>query len=153
MESRYKVGQKVKVISDSVGNVRPDIVVEVAETDEKEEGWFSDTNGNPFNDRIDELEIVSQPVKTLRDMEIGDIIVDGAGSEFEVLAICGEVFAVKYLSVTSNNFVDWNTFKQAEVYNWKLKGREEIETIEIAGKKYNKQEFEEAIRDLKEIKS
>jgi len=92
--------------------------------------------------------------KTLRDMEVGDIVIDEDGDEREVLAVCGKLFAYSFDKGSKffNELADWIEFYRAEDLGWKLKDQAEEETVSILGKTYDKQAVEERLKELKEIR-
>jgi hypothetical protein len=68
--------------------------------------------------------------KTLRDMEVGDILVNERGSETKVLEVLINSFLMSCLSGFKNSW-DWFTFEEAEEEGWKLKTQEEPEVEEM----------------------
>jgi hypothetical protein len=89
--------------------------------------------------------------KTWDNLEVGDIIVN-QGEEAKIL----EVLSNSFLRSNRGDFSKtggWYTPKEAQNDGWKIKQDPivEVETVEIAGKKYSKEEFEKAVKDLKEI--
>ena len=57
---------------------------------------------------------------SLRDMKVGDILIDEDENEAKVLAILGEVFLISYWN-DFNTSCNWYTFSEAERRYWELK--------------------------------
>lgn len=69
-------------------------------------------------------------VKTLHNLEVGDVIVDEEGDEKMVLGVCEKA----YLMSVWNNFDSYgqgHTAEELEKNNYKVKGQEETETEEM----------------------
>jgi len=71
----------------------------------------------------------------MKNIKVGDIIVDKHGYEAKVI----EVLTNSFLRSSWDYFKqsgDWHTFTEVEVWGWKIKGSEEDTIIIIDGKKY-----------------
>jgi len=71
--------------------------------------------------------------RAIKDVKVGDIIVNKCGDEAKVLEVFTHIFFVS----DWGNFEEsgpWLTFKEAETNGWKIKGEDTIRIID--GKKY-----------------
>lgn len=86
--------------------------------------WLNDTYKGTF-------ELVKPLEKTsLRDMEVGDIIVDEYDNHCKVLAVVGETFGLSY-SGEYDEFCCWYTFTEAEKLGWKLQNQVDNDIKEV----------------------
>ncbi|HJP81422.1 MAG TPA: hypothetical protein VJ841_03460 [Candidatus Saccharimonadales bacterium] len=147
--SKFKVGDKVKVIASTWGpNSRTRAMIgSVYVIKEINDGicaigtpdfayWFNPSDLRPFK-------------KTLKDVEAGDVVLNEHGNEFRVVEALNNVFAY-VTTVVDHGGIAWMEFSEAEEYGWKLKDAEP-ETIEINGKKYNKEDVVERLAELEEL--
>jgi hypothetical protein len=95
-------------------------------------------------------EMLELAEKTLYNLEKGDIVsFDNNNEKRTVLAAIDNCYLLSY----PNNFTSasfWYTVDDLKYYECTVQ-QSEIETINIDGKKYNKNEVEEAIKDLEPI--
>jgi len=71
--------------------------------------------------------------RAIKDVKVGDIIVNGDGNEALVLEVLTNTFLRTrwdYFKISGY----WHTFAEAD--DWKIKGSEEDTTIIVGGKKY-----------------
>ncbi len=95
-------------------------------------------------------EMLEPAEKTLETLEVGDLVEDPEGNARKVLAVLGDCYMIS--CYPNHRMVSgWATVHQIKLANWKIIQPEPAETIKIGGKKYDKQEFEEAIKDLRPI--
>jgi len=84
-------------------------------------------------------------------LEAGDIIIS-SGAEALVIDVLPNSFLRSYFREFKLS-CNWYSKKEAISQGWTIKqSTPETETIEIAGKRYSKEEFEKATKDLKEVK-
>lgn len=99
---------------------------------------------------LSELTIIFEP-KTMDNLEVGDVLVNNDNRlEYKVQAVSGELIFYS----APNKFNRSESFYHVEEIKsyFTLKNQDpKPETIEINGKKYNKAEFENALKDLKEV--
>lgn len=92
--------------------------------------------------------------KTLENLEVGDVLFNGiSGFERKVLAVVGNIVALS----ERNGFEamdSWWTTQELKDRGYDLFQPEStpLETLEIGGHRYNKNEVEEALKDLEEVK-
>ena len=155
---KFKVGDKVRVrkISDSrqsEGILTRTVMMihflhSICTIDSANDGYYY-VKENNIRWLAEELEPVE---KTLEKLEKGDLIDCNGRGTVKVLAALDDCYL---LSSTFNHerAVSWYTAHELEDKDWKPVQPEETaaETIEIGGNKYNKQEFEEAVKDLEPI--
>lgn len=93
-----------------------------------------------------------QAINSLENLEKGDLIYCGYGGHKKVLAAMDGVYLLS-MSYDHEAIDGWYTIREIKKKGWKPVQPEEStsETIEIGGKKYNKQEFEEAVKDLEPV--
>lgn len=95
-------------------------------------------------------EMLEPAEKTLYNLEKGDIVsFDNNGEKRKVLAVIDNCYLLSY----PNSFTSassWYTLDDLKYYECTVQ-QSKIETIKINGKEYNKNEVEEAIKDLKPI--
>lgn len=148
---KYKIGDKVRVRKglDECGSGQRYIFSYVMQVYTGRTAVIEEVLGDSYELDIDSGsyywtdEMLEPAVKTLRDMQVGDILVDEEGDWCKVLGICGEVFFKSYPHNYDSVCVNPCTFAQAKIYGWKLEDREpEIELVEVAGKKYKKSDIE-----------
>jgi len=100
------------------GNFEVDDILEFVRDDDDDMPFFRRlSDGCVFCTRLANL---SYAERTLRDMQVGDIVVDIEGNEAMVLSVSGKVFLFSMV----NDFVKadkWVTFEQAERSEIKLK--------------------------------
>lgn len=84
-------------------------------------------------------------------VRVGDVLVYYTGAEKMVLATLGR----NYLLSNYNDFDRvCNFYSQKELveHGYSIKGGENKQTIEVGGHVYDKKEFEDAVKDLREVK-
>lgn len=163
---KFKKGDKVRVVNNyhirrgSEGEV---VRIEGCAFERYGVEFDNYVNGHDLNGYVEygygfwlgheELELVKRYKKeSLRDMEVGDIVITHHGSEVRVLAVCGEIFANSTGS-DHESFYGWMTFTDAEILGWRLKDQEsEEEIVEVLGKKYKKSKLKERLEELERIK-
>lgn len=95
-------------------------------------------------------EMLESVEKTLYNLEKGDIVsFDNNGEKRKVLTAIDSCYLLSY----PDNFTSassWYTADDLKYYECTVQ-QSEVETIEINGKKYNKADVEEAIKDLKVV--
>lgn len=95
-------------------------------------------------------EMLEPAEKTLYNLEKGDIVsFDNNGEKRKVLAVIDGCYLLSYPSDFTSAST-WYTTDDLKYYECTVQ-QSKIETIEINGKKYNKAEVEEAIKDLQPI--
>lgn len=158
---KYKVGQKLtvkkgheQVCGSYKGEKDPSYIV-ITET----YGSSFDYNYDIFDSngkRVDDCSCFTDEdlipfKKTLENLEVGDMVKDEDGT-YLVLAVCGNVVC---LSTKSNHVVadTWYTAKELKDDGFTVSGQkdEEVETIEIGGIKYSKEEVEDKLKDLEAV--
>ena len=90
--------------------------------------------------------------KTLYNLEEGDVLVDKNGDERMVLGVCGKVY---FLSIFGCFDISDNmqTARELERRGYTIKGQEpELETVEVLGKTYKKEDVEKRSADIEEVK-
>lgn len=90
--------------------------------------------------------------KTLYNLEEGDIVVDEDGYERMVLGACGKVYFMSIFGCfdISDNM---QTARELERRGYTIKGQEpELETVEVLGKTYKKEDVEKRLAELEEVK-
>lgn len=100
---------------------------------------FKDEDIDDWEEHITNLQTAGP--RTLRDMVVGDIIVDEDGDEAMVLEVLKNSFSKSLWDCRFNKVDDWFTFEQAEEYGWELKDEDPEEDEETTylvkdGKKY-----------------
>ena len=95
-------------------------------------------------------EMLEPAEKTLYNLEKGDIVsFDNNGEKRKVLAVIDSCYLLSYpTDFTSAS--SWYTVDDLKYYECTVQ-QSKIETIKINGKEYNKNEVEEAIKDLQPI--
>lgn len=88
--------------------------------------------------------------KTLRDMEVNDLVLDDDGGERIIHAVCGNAFLPSYLGHRDMASDAWFSFTEAEKDGWKLKDTNPQETITIDNKTYRKEDVIERLVGLEE---
>lgn len=96
------------------------------------------------------FDIWEKLTKTIRDVEVGDIIVFKNGGKTKVLAVVGDVFLTSLFSNFESSD-SWYTFSEAERDGYTIY-QEPSEVIEVNGKKYDKTAVEERLKELPEVK-
>ena len=89
-------------------------------------------------------------------VKVGDILLDDYGGEAMVLEVLENTFLKSYFG-KKDRISGWYTFSEMKGEGWKVKDQEgeqqqEQETIEIGGRKYLKDDVENALKGIKEIK-
>lgn len=136
----FKIGEKVRLKSALFGPYGWE-----AYTLDRSKWWYV---------RESDIEPISKTglITSLDDLEVGDIVERGDGYKRKILAKQDLIVAVS----SSNDFSifwGWYTIERIKESGYKFPdSQENLETVEIAGRKYDKAEFEEAIKDLKEVK-
>lgn len=88
--------------------------------------------------------------KTIRDVEVGDIIYNTEAVYKNVMAISGRLVALSCDNHLNKDFVgSWQSMESLERGEWKIKGQGE--TITIADKTYNKADVEKRLAELTPI--
>lgn len=161
--NKFKIGDKVKVRKGLVADkyydgVRCDSSMakmdgKVLTIDYVERGYYYRVKERAFYWTDEMLESVSIK-KTLKNMEKGDVVVNKPDYDYPrtvLLAIdgCYLLSAVARPTVASC----WRTAEELRVSGCTVQQPTptKIETIEIDGKKYNKADVEEAIKDLEVV--
>lgn len=155
---KFKVGDKVLVckISDSrqsKGILNHTVTMirflhSICTIDSANDGYYY-VKENNIRWLAEELELVE---KTLENLEKGDLIKCASGDTKKILAVLDGVYL--FSKTYDHEVADcWYTIYEMKKRGWEPVQPEEPapETIEIGGKKYNKQEFEEAVKDLEPI--
>lgn len=142
--TNHKIGDKFVLNRDYYGMKKGSIVT-LAWDDGTDNPYFANVYGTKTI-YFDDL----SPAKGWDALRVDDVVVDRDGIERKVLATLG----TNYLLGGFDDFdmaCDWYT--QVELKSrYTIKGKsDEVETIEIAGRKYDKQEVEKRLRDLEEI--
>lgn len=156
--TRFKVGDKVRVrrgleLDRSYGEYlftssMQDLIDKVSIIT----GIHNDGDAYLLNDRDEGWtdEMLELAEKTLYNLEKGDIVsFDNNGEKRKVLVVIDGCYLLSY----PNSFTSassWYTVDDLKYYECTVQ-QSEIETINIDGKKYNKNEVEEAIKDLEPI--
>jgi len=89
--------------------------------------------------------------KSIRDVVVGDTVADSYGNKAKVLAVMAvmaEIFAFAW--DTEPSLVHWRTFDYVEKEGWTIY-QEPSDTIEVNGKKYDKDAVVERLKELPEI--
>ena len=122
---KYKVGDKVRVLPSAINDYAVRSIGKVLRIESLEGEWLNLENG--YGVRYTNVELVNK--ESLRYMEVGDKVVNNAGEERKVLAVCGEAFLFRLIS-DFNKAHTWLTFTEGEKYGWKPKDQEaEVETV------------------------
>lgn len=104
-------------------------------------GIFSGGNDNTYLKKV---------TKTIRDVEVGDIIYNTEAVYKNVMANSGRLVALSCDNHLNKDFVgSWQSMESLERGEWKIKGQ--VETITIADKTYNKAEVEKRLAELTPI--
>lgn len=91
-------------------------------------------------------------IKTLSNLEVGDIVLDNEGDERFVMAVYGKIVTLSDDEKEAENYCycDEYTVKELENEGFKVKQEvEEDETIEIEGTKYKASEIKDALKKAK----
>lgn len=137
--SKFKKGDRVKVISGHhigvVGTIAEDSIAPHITADE----------GYTFCKHENALQLIQE--NTMK-YEQGDVLIEG-GCEHKILAVCGELY---FLSCPNNFKQSRVSYTQEELdyRGFKLK-TPESDTIEVNGKKYNKDAVIERLKELEEV--
>ena len=118
-----------------------------------EYSWALDSFWDDGDNDVTDIQL---KVRTIDDLEEGDIIVDKDGYNKKCLAKCGEVYALSYTweGDTANQdkkFYGWQTIYQLKDDGFTLYQEPTTtdETIEIEGTKYKASEVKEALKNFK----
>lgn len=128
--ARFKVGQKVILNSHDCLFAEPGETVAVTKVD----GgmlYFRTSTGSYCEHSIESFE---DGIKTLDNLEVGDIIVNTVGDEAKALAVLGDVFLRSRLS-DFDNAHGWLTISEAQAKGWTVKQdtpTEQITELSIA---------------------
>jgi ribosomal protein L21E len=153
--SKYKAGDKVRVISVTSTVATTTKIAMIGKICE-----IRDMSGNLYQvydlDKLDFWHFSEsdlQPVKkTLRDMNVGDVVVGENGLDPSVVAL---VMPNAFIHVyEESNNAELTSLADAEKFGWKFQTTEpepEPETITVNGKKYNAEAVRERLSELEEI--
>lgn len=132
----YKHGQKVKCeiegvkVNDARISIDRDGDIYICQNERNGAGaedklgykyswWIK--NGSNDKLKLEGITNLCSAERTLRDMVVGDVIVDKEGYIVKVLAICGEAFLRSFWDDFNRASCSWYTFTEAENAGWKLK--------------------------------
>jgi hypothetical protein len=154
--NKFKVGNKVKVRSDLIAETVYDGVyvnkrmIKYCDKILTIEGVKKDCYVVEDNDWDWNDEMLEPAGKTLYNLEKGDIVLfEKNGEKCKVLAVIDNCCLLSYPdNFTSAN--SWYTVDDLKYYECTVQ-QLEIETVEINGKEYDKNEVEKAIKDLEPI--
>lgn len=140
----FKVGDTVRVVSASGYDEEYGITNSLVSEIVKINGRVIYLKSNPARVMYEyQLKKVN---KTIRDVEVGDIVVNSFNSKARVLVVTEEILVVGL----DMGDVMWYTLKGVEKLGWTIY-EEPSEVIEVNGKKYNKEAVEERLKELKTV--
>lgn len=145
--TQFKKGQRVLYINDGCSVAAQNEIVTIENVSEHWIDFVTD-NGQTCAHGTGSFKLME---KTLDTLEPGDIILDWKGHERKIIDVLPHsVLVGEYRKDAADG---WYTLAELKDYGYTIEQPATTvpDTIEIAGKKYDKAEFEKAVKDLKEV--